>query len=281
MVKGIEANCRTAPCVLLSGLVGSTSACDERVRSRPSTACSLDLLITGLGASPKVYSSSSQQQQVQDVQQEGQERERQLIGRQHERRQHHRSSRREGGDDGQRWDPRLGRARAGDGGDCARGWARGGERCGQAEAAPLCPQEGRRCKGASCGPVPLQPLSWDALNLAVVPPSMLTSMMGCMHTQDLANLRLSLPANLLEPQGNLEWWHYLDRPDRRFHQPCSELVLTPTLITGACPIRAPTRRGLQCSLLSERRTSTRSPASLPSSGGHSARWVVMRLDPDL
>lgn len=32
-------------------------------------------------------------------------------------------------------------------------------------------------------------------------------------SQDLANLRLSLPANLLEPQGNLEYWHYLDRPD--------------------------------------------------------------------
>ncbi|CAD6586329.1 MAG: hypothetical protein CYPHOPRED_003515 [Cyphobasidiales sp. Tagirdzhanova-0007] len=31
--------------------------------------------------------------------------------------------------------------------------------------------------------------------------------------KDLANLRLSLPANLLEPSGNLEWWHYLDRPD--------------------------------------------------------------------
>jgi len=31
--------------------------------------------------------------------------------------------------------------------------------------------------------------------------------------KDLANLRLSLPANLMEPQGNLEYWHYLDRPD--------------------------------------------------------------------
>lgn len=34
--------------------------------------------------------------------------------------------------------------------------------------------------------------------------------------QDLANLRLSLPANLMEPQGNLEYWHYLDRPDCRW-----------------------------------------------------------------
>ncbi|KAL7006877.1 hypothetical protein EMMF5_003461 [Cystobasidiomycetes sp. EMM_F5] len=31
--------------------------------------------------------------------------------------------------------------------------------------------------------------------------------------KDLANLRLSLPANLLEPMSNLDWWHYVDRPD--------------------------------------------------------------------
>lgn len=31
--------------------------------------------------------------------------------------------------------------------------------------------------------------------------------------KDLANMRLSLPANLMEPVGNLESWHYCDRPD--------------------------------------------------------------------
>jgi len=30
---------------------------------------------------------------------------------------------------------------------------------------------------------------------------------------DLANIRFSLPANLLEPTPNLEYWHYLDRPE--------------------------------------------------------------------
>lgn len=38
-------------------------------------------------------------------------------------------------------------------------------------------------------------------------------------SQDLANLRLSLPANLLAPEGNLEYWHYLDRPDRKRDHP--------------------------------------------------------------
>ncbi|KAI0294845.1 hypothetical protein B0F90DRAFT_1754520 [Multifurca ochricompacta] len=31
--------------------------------------------------------------------------------------------------------------------------------------------------------------------------------------KDLASMRLSLPASLLEPMPNLEYWHYLDRPD--------------------------------------------------------------------
>jgi hypothetical protein len=31
--------------------------------------------------------------------------------------------------------------------------------------------------------------------------------------KDLAAMRLSLPASLLEPVPNLEYWHYLDRPD--------------------------------------------------------------------
>jgi len=31
--------------------------------------------------------------------------------------------------------------------------------------------------------------------------------------KDLASMRLSLPASLLEPIPNLEYWHYLDRPD--------------------------------------------------------------------
>jgi hypothetical protein len=30
---------------------------------------------------------------------------------------------------------------------------------------------------------------------------------------DLAAVRFSLPAQLLEPRPNLEYWHYLDRPD--------------------------------------------------------------------
>ncbi|KIJ63037.1 hypothetical protein HYDPIDRAFT_29732 [Hydnomerulius pinastri MD-312] len=31
--------------------------------------------------------------------------------------------------------------------------------------------------------------------------------------KDIASMRLSLPASLLEPLPNLEYWHYLDRPD--------------------------------------------------------------------
>ncbi|KAL5507138.1 hypothetical protein ACEPAH_6594 [Sanghuangporus vaninii] len=35
----------------------------------------------------------------------------------------------------------------------------------------------------------------------------------CLGVKDLAAMRLSLPASLLEPIPNLEYWHYLDRPD--------------------------------------------------------------------
>ncbi|EIM81944.1 uncharacterized protein STEHIDRAFT_65725 [Stereum hirsutum FP-91666 SS1] len=35
----------------------------------------------------------------------------------------------------------------------------------------------------------------------------------CMGVKDIASMRLSLPASLLEPVPNLEYWHYLDRPD--------------------------------------------------------------------
>jgi len=35
----------------------------------------------------------------------------------------------------------------------------------------------------------------------------------CLGVKDLASMRLSLPASLLEPIPNLEYWHYLDRPD--------------------------------------------------------------------
>lgn len=35
----------------------------------------------------------------------------------------------------------------------------------------------------------------------------------CLGVKDLASLRLSLPAHLLEPIPNLEYWQYLDRPD--------------------------------------------------------------------
>lgn len=31
--------------------------------------------------------------------------------------------------------------------------------------------------------------------------------------KDIAAMRLSLPASLLEPVPNLEYWQYLDRPD--------------------------------------------------------------------
>ncbi|KAJ3022596.1 hypothetical protein HKX48_005782 [Thoreauomyces humboldtii] len=31
--------------------------------------------------------------------------------------------------------------------------------------------------------------------------------------KDISNMRLSLPASLLEPESNLEFWNYLDRPD--------------------------------------------------------------------
>ncbi|KAI0318793.1 hypothetical protein OF83DRAFT_1114044 [Amylostereum chailletii] len=35
----------------------------------------------------------------------------------------------------------------------------------------------------------------------------------CFGVKDIASMRLSLPASLLEPVPNLEYWHYLDRPD--------------------------------------------------------------------
>ncbi|KAF9815795.1 hypothetical protein IEO21_04379 [Rhodonia placenta] len=35
----------------------------------------------------------------------------------------------------------------------------------------------------------------------------------CLGVKDIASMRLSLPASLLEPIPNLEYWHYLDRPD--------------------------------------------------------------------
>ncbi|OCH91257.1 hypothetical protein OBBRIDRAFT_887067 [Obba rivulosa] len=35
----------------------------------------------------------------------------------------------------------------------------------------------------------------------------------CLGVKDIATMRLSLPASLLEPIPNLEYWHYLDRPD--------------------------------------------------------------------
>ncbi|EJD03141.1 uncharacterized protein FOMMEDRAFT_146816 [Fomitiporia mediterranea MF3/22] len=35
----------------------------------------------------------------------------------------------------------------------------------------------------------------------------------CLGVKDLAAMRLSLPASLLEPVPNLEYWQYLDRPD--------------------------------------------------------------------
>lgn len=35
----------------------------------------------------------------------------------------------------------------------------------------------------------------------------------CIGVKDIASLRFSLPAQLLEPVGNLEYWNYVDRPD--------------------------------------------------------------------
>ncbi|EAU82879.1 hypothetical protein CC1G_05501 [Coprinopsis cinerea okayama7 len=35
----------------------------------------------------------------------------------------------------------------------------------------------------------------------------------CLGVKDIASMRLSLPASLLEPIPNLEYWHYLDRAD--------------------------------------------------------------------
>lgn len=37
--------------------------------------------------------------------------------------------------------------------------------------------------------------------------------LSALHVSDLAAVRLSLPANLLEPIGNLEYWTYCDRAD--------------------------------------------------------------------
>ncbi|KDE05084.1 hypothetical protein MVLG_04524 [Microbotryum lychnidis-dioicae p1A1 Lamole] len=38
-------------------------------------------------------------------------------------------------------------------------------------------------------------------------------MRKALNVKDLTGLRVSLPANLMEPVGNLEYWNYLDRPD--------------------------------------------------------------------
>jgi oxysterol-binding protein-related protein 9/10/11 len=34
-----------------------------------------------------------------------------------------------------------------------------------------------------------------------------------LNVKDLSSLRISLPASLMEPVGNLEVWNYVDRPD--------------------------------------------------------------------
>ncbi|KAI0694512.1 hypothetical protein BC835DRAFT_1274389 [Cytidiella melzeri] len=41
----------------------------------------------------------------------------------------------------------------------------------------------------------------------------ITLVKKCLGVKDIASMRLSLPASLLEPIPNLEYWHYLDRPD--------------------------------------------------------------------
>ncbi|KAI0030241.1 hypothetical protein K488DRAFT_28820, partial [Vararia minispora EC-137] len=41
----------------------------------------------------------------------------------------------------------------------------------------------------------------------------ITLVKRCLGVKDIASMRLSLPASLLEPIPNLEYWHYLDRPD--------------------------------------------------------------------
>ncbi|KAG8760999.1 hypothetical protein FRC12_009470 [Ceratobasidium sp. 428] len=35
----------------------------------------------------------------------------------------------------------------------------------------------------------------------------------CLGVKDIATMRISLPASVLEPIPNLEYWNYLDRPD--------------------------------------------------------------------
>jgi len=40
-----------------------------------------------------------------------------------------------------------------------------------------------------------------------------TLLKKALGVKDIAAMRLSLPASLLEPIPNLEYWQYLDRPD--------------------------------------------------------------------
>lgn len=52
--------------------------------------------------------------------------------------------------------------------------------------------------------------------------SMLKKLVG---VKDLSSMRLSLPASLMEPESNLEFWNYMDRPDYFVEIPDGETEL--------------------------------------------------------
>ena len=57
------------------------------------------------------------------------------------------------------------------------------------------------------------------------------------NVKDLASIRLSLPATLMEPIGNLEYWQYADRPDvfAAINEPDDELDRMLAVLRWTCP----------------------------------------------
>ena len=63
------------------------------------------------------------------------------------------------------------------------------------------------------------------------------------NVKDLASIRLSLPATLMEPIGNLEYWQYADRPDvfAAINEPDDELDRMLAVLRWTCQCSPPTR----------------------------------------
>lgn len=55
------------------------------------------------------------------------------------------------------------------------------------------------------------PTRWSLIFAQIVP--ILISSPRFIGVKDIASVRFSLPAQLLEPTPNLEYWNYLDRPE--------------------------------------------------------------------